>query len=100
MLRVLGTIYWRSEALSQIPPSVATASKQGAVSQSRSEVVLVNAPSGPYVFCVITKNQSDNGWEQDNSGFQLIRNVSNKLWHYFEPDFEYNSPRDSSKWYK
>jgi beta-lactamase class A len=50
--------------LSQIPPTVQVASKQGAVNQSRSEVVLVNAPSGDYVFCVITKNQQDESWEE------------------------------------
>lgn len=55
MYRILTRIYWNSEALSEIPPYVQAASKQGAVNQSRSEVVLVNAPSGDYVFCVITK---------------------------------------------
>ncbi|MDP7239546.1 MAG: serine hydrolase, partial [Candidatus Latescibacteria bacterium] len=59
LYRHLTRIYWDDEALSQIPPTVQVASKQGAVSQSRSEVVLVNAPSGDYVFCIITKNQTD-----------------------------------------
>ena len=62
MYRDLTRIYWNGEALSQIPPWVQAASKQGAVDASRSEVVLVNAPSGDYVFCVITKNQQDQGW--------------------------------------
>lgn len=86
MYRVLTRIYWNEEALSQIPPHVQAASKQGAVSQSRSEVVLVNAPSGDYVFCVITKNQEDTSWEADNEGYVLLRDVSRLLWQHFEPE--------------
>jgi beta-lactamase class A len=41
--RNLIRIFWDTKALSQIPPYVQAASKQGAVNQSRSEVVLVNA---------------------------------------------------------
>ena len=87
MYRVLTRIYWNDTALSQIPPYVQAASKQGAVNESRSEVVLVNAPSGDYVFCVITNHQADTGWEDDNAGFVLLRDVSRTLWEYFEPKY-------------
>jgi len=86
MYRMLTRIYWNGEALSQIPPWVQAASKQGAVNQSRSEVVLVNAPAGDYVFCVITKNQEDQSWEASNEGYVLLRTISALLWKYFEPD--------------
>ena len=86
MYRVLTRIYWNDEALSQIPPYIQAASKQGAVNQSRSEVVLVNAPNGDYVFCLITKNQIDQSWDDDNEGFVLIRTVSRLLWQHFEPE--------------
>ena len=86
MYRVLTRIHWNDEALSQIPPYIQAASKQGAVSQSRSEVVLVNAPSGDYVFTVITKNQQDQSWEDDNEGYMLLRDVSKLLWNHFEPE--------------
>ena len=82
MYRVLCNIYWNGEALSQIPPYVQAASKQGAVNASRSEVVLVNAPSGDYVFCIITKSQKDKSWDYDNEGYVLIRMVSKILWNY------------------
>jgi beta-lactamase class A len=85
MYRMLTRIYWNGEALSQIPPWVQAASKQGAVNRSRSEVVLVNAPGGDYVFCVITKNQEDESWGASNEGYVLLRTVSALLWAYFEP---------------
>ncbi|MXV51562.1 serine hydrolase [Pedobacter sp. HMF7647] len=85
MYRNMSHIYWDDKALSQIPPTVQTASKQGAVDASRSEVVLVNAPHGDYVFCIITKNLADTSWTPSNEGWQLIVKTSDLLWHYFEP---------------
>ncbi|TZF83032.1 serine hydrolase [Pedobacter sp. BS3] len=86
MYRNLIRIYWDGIALSQIPPYIQAASKQGAINASRSETVLVNAPHGDYVFSVITKNLQDQSWHAANEGWQLIRDVSALLWHYFEPD--------------
>ena len=82
--RQLTRSYYDDEALSEIPPTVQAASKQGAVSQSRSEVVLVNAPNGDYVFSIITDNQIDKSWADNNEGFILIRSLSKMLWDHFE----------------
>ena len=92
MYRYLTRIYWNGEALSQIPPWVQAASKQGAVDRSRSEVVLVNAPSGDYVFCVITKEQADESWVPENEGYVLLRKVSALLWRYFESGSTWSPP--------
>ncbi len=100
MYRVLSKPYWDGEALSQIPPDVHVASKSGDVSASKSEVVLVNAPSGDYVFCVITKNQQDQRDEVDNEGFVLIRKVSRELWKYFEPDSKWKPQPGLERWAK
>lgn len=85
MYRHLTRSYFTGEALSSLPPWVQAASKVGAVNQSRSEVVLVNAPSGDYVFCIITKDQEDQSWDPSNEGWVLIRKVSALLWNHFEP---------------
>ena len=96
--RHLTRIYWNGEALSQIPPTVQAASKQGAVDESRSEVVIVNAPHGDYIFCVITKNQQDTSWVKNNEGYRLIRNISALLWNYFEPDLPYTPNAEIEKY--
>jgi len=85
MYRTLTRIYWNGEALSQLPPWVQAASKQGAVDHSRSEVVLVNAPSGDYVFSVLTKENADSSWVPSNEAYLLIRRISALLWRHFEP---------------
>jgi beta-lactamase class A len=86
MYRMLSGSYWNREALSQIPPTVQAISKQGFVSRSRSEVLLVNAPAGDYVLAVITRNQTDTSSDPDNEGFRLIRAVSRAVYTHFNPD--------------
>jgi beta-lactamase class A len=97
MYRHLTRIYWNGEALSQLPPTVQAASKQGAVDRSRSEVVLVNAPHGDYVFSVITREQADSTWSPDNQGWRLIRAVSALLWETFEPGEPYHPPEGAGR---
>ncbi|MEO5800205.1 MAG: serine hydrolase [Gemmatimonadales bacterium] len=97
MYRHLTRIYWNGEALSQLPPWVQAASKQGAVDRSRSEVVLVNAPSGDYVFAVITRNQSDTSYTPQNQGYVLLRKVSALLWKTFEPKHPWTPPAGAER---
>ncbi|MCZ4244874.1 serine hydrolase [Pedobacter punctiformis] len=98
--RNLIRIYWDTEALSQIPPTVQVASKSGAVDAARSEVVLVNAPHGDYVFCITTKNQKDTSWNYSNEGWAMIRNLSKTLWNYYEPNYNWKQPEGMQKYFK
>jgi beta-lactamase class A len=99
MYRHLTRSYWTGEALSALPPWVQVASKVGAVDRSRSEVALVNAPSGDYVFAVITRNQADTTWDPPNEGWVLIRKVSALLWRHFEPRHPW-TPAEGAARYK
>lgn len=98
--RNLARIHDDQNALSQIPPYIQTASKSGWVSRSRSEVVLVNAPHGDYVFCVITSNQRNESFTYDNDGSKLLREVSRILWNYFEPGDDWTPPENLKEWYE
>lgn len=80
LVRVLGRNYWDEQALSQIPPTVFVASKNGAVNASRSEVVYVKGEGREYVFCLITKNNQDTRWEDNNEAWVLAKAVSRLLW--------------------
>jgi beta-lactamase class A len=92
MYRNMGRIYWDDKALSQIPPYIHTISKQGALTESKSETVLVNAPHGGYVFSIITNHNKDQRWTPDNEACGLIRQVSALLWHYYEPKSDWKPP--------
>ncbi|WP_209329175.1 serine hydrolase [Lunatimonas salinarum] len=84
MYRLMTNIYYDGNALSAIPPYIQTASKQGMVNASRSELVMVNAPSGDYVFYIATKNNTDQRWEEDNESYVLKRTVSRLLWEAWQ----------------
>ncbi len=100
MYRILTHVYWDDYALSEIPPYVQVASKQGMVDASRSEAVLVNAPHGDYVFYVATKNNTDKRWEPDNEAWQFARSVSGLLWDYYEPKYNWKPAEGIEKyWY-
>lgn len=92
MYRLLTNSYWKQEALSQIPPTVQAASKQGFVDRSRSEVLLVNAPRGDYVLAVITKNQADTTYAETNEGYRLIRAISRTVYEHFNPGDPWRPP--------
>lgn len=85
MMRCLGRNYWdEDEAISQIPPTIEVFSKNGCVNASRSEVLLVNAPHNPYIYCIFTKNNKDVSWTHENEAWTMARKVSKMLWEYFE----------------
>ena len=83
MLRLLGRNYWDEQAVSQIPPDIFVASKNGAVNQSRSEVLFVNGDGARYIFCICTKNNKDESWKPDNEAWVLTKKISALLWDYF-----------------
>lgn len=91
MLRMLGRQYWDEVAISQIPPNVFVASKNGAVDASRGEVLYVNGPH-PYIFAVCSRNNKDESWTQDNEAWQATRKISTMLWKYFNPRNNYEAP--------
>lgn len=98
MYRNLGRQFWDTEGLSQIPENIKVGSKNGAVNRSRSEVALVHAPHGEYVYCIITKNQKDESWKQSNEGYKLLRKVGALLWDYYEPKSKFIPVEGYEKW--
>lgn len=85
MIRVLGRNYHDINGIMQVPPTVFVASKTGEVNQSRNETILVMAPSGPYVYTIMTKNLEDQSWSATNEGWVLCRKLAALLWSYYEP---------------
>ncbi len=93
MLRILGRNFWdEDEAISMIPPYIEVVSKNGCVDASRSEVLIVNGPTNPYVFCIFTKNNKDKSWTHANEAWTLERQISSLLWKYFEPRDKWVKP--------
>jgi beta-lactamase class A len=83
MLRLLGRNYWDEQAISQVPSDVFIASKNGAVDESRSEVLFVNGKGTRYIFCICTKNNKDQSWQNTNEAWTLTRKLSKMVWDHF-----------------
>jgi len=98
MYRLMTRVYYDENALSQIPAYVQAASKQGMVDASRSELLMVNAPHGDYVFYIATKNNSDKSWSHNNEANVLIRKLSAYLWNYFEPKSKWSVPEGTERY--
>jgi beta-lactamase class A len=98
MHRSLTRTFYDDEAVSALPPWVQAATKQGAVSRSRSEVAYVHAPGGPFVFCVVTKEQADTRWEADNAGYALIRAATRLFWETFESGSTWRPPAGAERY--
>ena len=93
MKRCLGRNFWdENEAISQVPPYIEVFSKNGCVDAVRSEVLLVNAPNNPYIFCIFTKNNKDQSWKRENEAWTLARKTSKLVWDYFEPKDKWEKP--------
>ena len=82
MIRLLGRNYWDEEALSEIPATIFSASKSGAVDASRSEILLVMAKE-PYILSVFTKNDKDQSWNTTNEAWVLFRKLSKIVYNYY-----------------
>lgn len=82
MIRLLGRNFWDEQAISQIPPAVFVASKNGAIDASRCEVLLVMAKQ-PYIFTIFTKNNKDVSWSNNNEAWVLAKNLSALIWQHY-----------------
>lgn len=92
MLRLLGRQYWDEEAMSEVPPGIFIADKNGAVDDSRSEIMYVNSKKNPYILSVFTKNNKDESWNHTNEAWTLTRKLSALLWKYYNPHSNWVSP--------
>ncbi len=84
MLRLLGRNYWDEEAISQIPSDVFVADKNGAVDESRGEVMFVNGNGARYILCICTNNNKDQSWEPTNEAWILTRKISKLVWDQYK----------------
>lgn len=98
MFRNLSRNYWDTEGPSQFPPSVHVASKNGALNEYRSEVLLVSAPHGDFVYCAMINHLKDQSWVHENAAWVLLRKIAQTLWQHFEPKIPWIPPPGNERW--
>jgi beta-lactamase class A len=99
MWRVLTHQYKDSGIATQIPPWISVAAKSGRGPRSRSDMAIVNSPSGIYVLTIFAHAGSSvpNGWHDtvNNS----IRGISKTVWQHYHPADKWSPPADAGKFW-
>src|SRR3954469_2776840 len=69
-----------------LPAGVKVAHKTGSVAVVRTDAGLIEAKSGPIAICVLTNNNKDQRWTEENAGEVLTSKIAREVYDYFESD--------------
>jgi D-alanyl-D-alanine carboxypeptidase (penicillin-binding protein 5/6) len=67
-----------------LPAGVKVAHKTGSVAVVRTDAGLIEAKSGPIAVCVLTNNNKDQRWTEENAGEVLTSKIARAVYDYFE----------------
>ena len=67
-----------------LPAGVKVAHKTGSVAAVRTDAGLIEAKSGPIAVCVLTRNNKDQRWTEENAAEILTAKIAKEVYDYFE----------------
>jgi beta-lactamase class A len=91
LMRILHHQYWDDLSGVTVPVGIATAIKNGAVDQSRSECAIIWT-ARPYILTIYTADQTDQRWSDANEGIVAIKKMCDDIYRYFSPKTPYHLP--------
>lgn len=94
MLDHLLTCDDKTMLVSQLPAGTQVAHKSGAVSESRCNAGIIYGPKGPFAICVLTTNNKDKSWKDDNAAHVLIGLIARRAFDHFNPEWERTAPNE------
>jgi D-alanyl-D-alanine carboxypeptidase (penicillin-binding protein 5/6) len=68
-----------------LPAGTRVAHKTGSVNASRTDAGIIDTPSGPIAFCILTNKNRDQRWTNDNGGDMFCAQVGAAIYNYFNP---------------
>jgi D-alanyl-D-alanine carboxypeptidase len=68
-----------------LPAAVKVAHKTGSVDAIRTDAGIIDSPAGPIALCVMTKNNKDQRWTDDNAGDVLCARIALAVYEHFNP---------------
>lgn len=68
-----------------LPEGIEVAHKTGSVSRVRTDAGIIFSPSGPIAICVLTAENRDRRWSEDNAGHRLCSLVAKIAFDHFHP---------------
>jgi D-alanyl-D-alanine carboxypeptidase (penicillin-binding protein 5/6) len=66
-----------------LPEGTRVAHKTGSVTQTRTDAGIMETPGGPIAFCILTTNNQDKRWTEDNEGDLLCAAIGSAVYQYF-----------------
>jgi D-alanyl-D-alanine carboxypeptidase (penicillin-binding protein 5/6) len=69
-----------------LPKGTKVAHKTGSVNDTRTDAGIMETPSGPIAFCVLTTKNKDQRWSDDNEGDKTCAEVASAVYNYFNAD--------------
>jgi len=83
--------------LRELPNGTKVAHKSGAVSNSRCNAGIVYGPKGPFAICVLTTDNTDRSWDDNNAAQVFIGHVAKIAFDHFNPDWDRNPTSEPSE---
>ncbi|HEY6564139.1 MAG TPA: serine hydrolase [Pirellulaceae bacterium] len=75
----------RSKIGRQLPPGVRYANKTGEVSEVRTDAGIMETPAGPIAICVLTNENEDKRFADDNAAHLLCGEIGLLVFQHFNP---------------
>jgi len=66
-----------------LPSGTRVAHKTGSVNTSRTDAGIIETPSGPIAFCILTSKNEDQRWTDDNEGDLFCAEIGSTVYQYF-----------------
>ncbi|MBW3542534.1 MAG: serine hydrolase [Planctomycetes bacterium] len=83
MLEHLAACQDRAKLPRDLPAGTKVAHKTGSVSAVRTDAGIVNSPSGPIAICVLTAENEDRRWTDENAAEKLCGAIGRSVYRHF-----------------
>jgi D-alanyl-D-alanine carboxypeptidase (penicillin-binding protein 5/6) len=67
----------------KLPSGTKVAHKTGSVNLTRTDAGVMETPSGPIAFCILTNNNKDQRWTDDNEGDLFCAEMGSAIYQFF-----------------
>jgi beta-lactamase class A len=67
-----------------LPPGTKVAFKTGSLDDTRTAAGIIECPGGPVALCVMTCQNEDHRWVQDNAGNRLCADIARAVYDHFD----------------
>lgn len=67
----------------KLPRGTRVAHKTGSVNLTRTDAGIMETPGGPIAFCILTNNNQDQRWTDDNEGDLFCAEIGSAVYQYF-----------------